>query len=190
MIIVQIGCNDGKDHVLDICLKNKGGIEEINLVEPNPEALEDCKQTYSDFQQAKFHNLAIVPNDVESINLHIPQAKSLNGHASTITNHLAAHGHTGFKTINVSALTLAHLFDLNKITKCDRLYIDTEGLDCDIILGLDFQKYKIGRIEFEILHTDGVFTKGQKHSSCVEKLTALGYRPTNAGQYNEAYKLC
>jgi len=190
MIIVQIGCNDGKDHVLDFCLKNREGIEEIHLVEANPEALEDCKQTYSDFKQAKFHNLAIVPNDVESINLHIPQAKSLNGHASTIPNHLSAHGHTGFNTINVLASTLAGFFDSNKITKCDRLYIDTEGLDCNIILGLDIRKYKIGRIEFEVLHTDGVFARGQKYSSCVEKLTALGYRPTDAGQYNEAYEIC
>jgi hypothetical protein len=190
MTIVQIGCNDGKDHVLDFCQKNKEGIEAIHLIEPNPEALEDCKQTYSDFKQAKFHNLAIVPNNVESINLHIPQAKSLNGHASTITNHLFAHGHTGFNTINVSATSIAGFLDSNKITKCDRLYIDTEGLDCDIILGLDIWKYRIERIEFEVLHTDGVFAGGQKYSSCVERLTALGYRPNDAGQYNEAYQLC
>ena len=87
MTIVQIGCNDGKDHILDFCLKNKESIDEIHLVEPNPEALEDCKQTYSDFKQAKFYNLAIVPNDIESVNLYIPQVKSLNGHASTSTNH-------------------------------------------------------------------------------------------------------
>ena len=190
MTIVQIACNDGKDHVLDFCLKNREGIEEIHLVEPNPEALEDCKQTYSDFKQAKFHNLAIVPNDLESINLHIPQVKSLNGHASTITSHLSAHGHTGFNTINVSALTIARFFDSNKITKCNRLYMDTEGLDCDIILGIDFQKYKIGRIEFEILHTDGVFTRGQNYNSCIEKLKTHSYKATEAGEYNEAYEKC
>jgi len=190
MIIVQVGCNNGKDHVLDFCLKNKESIEEIHLIEPNPEALQDCKQTYSDFKQAKFYNLAIVQNDSESINLHIPQAKSLNGHASTITNHLIAHGHTSFTTINILSLTLSGFFDSNKIAKCDRLYIDAEGLDCDIILGVDICKYKIGRIEFEVLHTDGVFTKGEKYFSCVEKLTALGYRLTDASQYNEAYKIC
>jgi FkbM family methyltransferase len=189
MTIVQIGCNDGKDHVLDFCLKNKDDIEEIHLVEPNPEALEDCKQTYSDFKQAKFHNLAIVPNDIESVNLYIPQVKSLNGHASTSTNHLVAHGHTGFKTINVSALTLAGFFDSNKITKCESLYIDTEGLDCEIILNFDIERHKIGRVEFEILHTDGVFTKGKNYNSCIEKLKTLGYKATEAGEYNEAYEL-
>jgi FkbM family methyltransferase len=190
MTIVQIGCNDGKDHVLDFCLKNKQSIEEIYLIEPNPEALEDCKQTYSDFKQAKFYNLAIVPNDVESINLHIPQAKSLNGHASTITNHLTAHGHADFKTINVSARSLDRFFDSNEITKCDRLYIDAEGLDSDILLGLDTPKYKIARIEFEVIHTDGVNTKAEKYSSCIEKLIALGYQQTDAGEHNEAYQLC
>jgi FkbM family methyltransferase len=190
MTIVQIGCNDGKDHVLDFCLKNRDSIEEIHLIEPNPEAIEDCKQTYSDFKQAKFHNLAIVTNNLDSISLYVPQGKSWNGHASTFANHLTAHGHADFKTINVLATSLAEFFDSNKITKCDRLYIDAEGLDSNILLGLDIQKYRIARIEFEVLHTDGVNTKAQKHSSCVEGLTALGYRPTDAGQYNEAYEIC
>jgi FkbM family methyltransferase len=190
MNIVQIGCNDGKDHILDFCLKNREGIEEIHLIEPNPEALEDCKQTYSDFKQAKFYNLAIVPNDIESVNLYIPQVKSLNGHASTSTNHLITHGHNHFNSINVTATNLNKFFDVNKITKCDRLYIDTEGLDCEIILNFDIEKYGIGRIEFEILHTDGVFAKGKNYTSCVEKLKAFGYKQTEAGQYNEAYQKC
>jgi hypothetical protein len=100
-----------------------------------------------------------------------------------------AHGHTGFKTINVSALTLAGFFDSNKITKCESLYIDTEGLDCEIILNFDIERHKIGRVEFEILHTDGVFTKGKNYNSCIEKLKTLGYKATEAGEYNEAYEL-
>jgi FkbM family methyltransferase len=190
MIIVQIGCNDGKDHVLDFCLKNRQGIKEIHLIEPNPESLEDCKKTYSGFQQAKFHNLAIVSNDLESISLYVPQEKSRNGHASTFANHLTAHGHADFKTINVSATSLSGFFDSNKITKCDRLYIDAEGLDCDILLGLDVQKYRIARIEFEVIHADGVNTKAEKYSSCVDKLTALGFQPTDASEHNESYQLC
>jgi len=189
MIVVQIGCNNGRDHVLDFCFKNNKCIKEIHLIEPNLEALEDCKQTYSDFHQARFHNLAIVANNDQFINIHIPKSKSFNEHASTFINHLVEHGHADFNTISVPALSLADFFDLNKITECDRLYIDTEGLDCDIILGLDIKKYKIQRIEFEVLHSDGVFTKGQKHSSCVEKFKNLGYRSTNAAQYNEAYQL-
>jgi FkbM family methyltransferase len=189
MTIVQIGCNNGKDHILDFCQKNKESIEAIHLVEPNPEALEDCKQTYSDFKQAKFYNLAIVPNDIESVNLYIPQVKSLNGHASTSTNHLITHGHNHFNSLNVIATNLNKVFDVNKITKCERLYIDTEGLDCEIILNFDIERHKIGRVEFEILHTDGVFTKGKNYNSCVEKLKALGYKATEAGEYNEAYEL-
>jgi FkbM family methyltransferase len=189
MTIVQIGCNDGKDHVLDFCLKNRESIEEIHLVEPNPEALQDCKQTYLSFKQAKFHNLAIVTNNLESISLYVPQGKSWNGHASTFSNHLTSHGHQDFDTINVSATSLAGFFDSNKITKCDRLYIDAEGLDSYILLGLDIQKYRIARIEFEVLHTDGVNTKAEKYASCIEKLATLGYGLTNASEYNEAYEI-
>lgn len=190
MTIVQIGCNDGKDHILDFCKKNKENIEQIHLIEPNPEALEDCKQTYSDFKQARFYNLAIVPNNVDSVDLHIPRSKALNAHASTLTNHLTSHGHIDFNTINVLATSLASFLDSNKIERCDRLYIDTEGLDCDIILGFDIQKYRIARIEFEVLHADGVNTKSEKYSSCIGRLKSFGYEPTDAGEHNEAYQLC
>ena len=155
MTIVQIGCNDGKDHVLDFCQKNRESVETIHLIEPNPEALEDCKQTYSDLKQAKFYNLAIVTNNLESISLYVPKGKSCNGHASIFANHLIEHGHQDFNTTNVPATSLAGFFDSNKIIKCDRLYMDAEGLDCDIILGLDIHKYRIARIEFETIHADG-----------------------------------
>ena len=189
MTIVQIGCNDGKDHILNFCQKNKDGIETIHLVEPNPEALEDCKQTYSDFKQARFYNLAIVPNDADSVALHIPRSKALNAHASTLKNHLIDHGHISFDIINVPSTSLAGFLETNKIEKCDRLYIDTEGLDCAIILNSAIEKYNIGRIEFEILHTDGVFTKGQNYNSCIEKLKSLGYKQVEAGEHNEAFQL-
>ena len=189
MTIVQIGCNDGKDHILDFCQKNKDRIEAIHLVEPNPEALEDCKQTYSDFNQARFYNLAIVPNDADSVDLYIPRSKALNAHASTLKNHLIDHGHISFDIINVPATSLAGFLESNKIEKCDRLYIDTEGLDCAIILNSAIEKYNIGRIEFEILHTDGVFTKGQNYNSCIEKLKSLGYKQVEADEHNEAYEL-
>jgi len=189
MTIVQIGCNDGKDHILDFCINNKESIEEIHLIEPNPEALEDCKQTYSDFKQARFHNLAIVQNDADSVELHIPRTKSLNAHASTFANHLTAHGHQDFNTINVPATSLAGFLDSNKIEKCDRLYIDTEGLDCEIILNFNIQKYNISRIEFETLHSDGFLAKGKNYKYCIEKLKTLGYKETEAGEYNEAYEL-
>lgn len=190
MKIIHIGCNNGKDHVLDFCIKNKNMIEEIHLIEPNEYELEICKQTYSGFPQARFHNLAIVPDEKKSVELHIPQQKSFSGHASTSTAHLIAHGHNGFDSIRVMATNLNEFFESNKISICDRLYIDTEGLDCEIILNLDIEKYKIGRIEFEIIHTDGVFSRGQKYINCIEKLKNLGYIQDDAGQYNEAYQKC
>jgi hypothetical protein len=57
------------------------------------------------------------------------------------------------------------------------------------VLNLDIQKYNIARIEFETLHSDGFFTKGQSYNSCIDKLKTLGYKATEAGEYNEAYEL-
>jgi len=55
------------------------------------------------------------------------------------------------------------------------LHIDVEGLDADIILYLDLQKYNIPYIVFESAHSDGYFTQGSKYQQCVKKLTDLGY---------------
>ena len=87
------------------------------------------------------------------------------------------------------AISLAGFLDSNKIEKCDRLYIDTEGLDCKIIFNFDIEKHNIRRIEFETLHSDGFQARGQNYNSCIEKLKTLGYKATEAGEYNEAYEL-
>ena len=56
-------------------------------------------------------------------------------------------------------------------------------------LNFDIEKHNIRRIEFETLHSDGFLAKGKNYNSCIEKLITLGYKATEAGEYNEAYEL-
>jgi FkbM family methyltransferase len=190
MTIVNIGANNGIDDCLAFCRENNDKISSIHLVEPNPIALAECRQSYSNFTNANFYQIAVMPLSENLEFLYIPESNQMSGHASTIEQHLLSHGHSRFSKIKVETISINNFFKENKILVCDRLYIDTEGHDCKIINEIDFNQTRVNRIEFEILHTDGVFCRGENYNLAVKKLNELGYKKTSAGQYNEAYQLC
>ena len=83
-------------------------------------------------------------------------------------------------------MSMEKFFQSQGITKCDRLYIDTEGLDCKILLSFDISKYNFEWIEFEILHTDGVFQRGPNYNNVIKMLTSLDYEIVEAAKFNLA----
>jgi hypothetical protein len=64
------------------------------------------------------------------------------------------------------------------------LYIDTEGLDVHIISSINYSKYRINNIIFEIAHTDGANTRGANYSEIVNYLHNLGYSLTHRDNLN------
>lgn len=185
MIVLNVGANDGADDCLEFVLANRESISQVHLIDPSYEAIGKCMETYKDIPQAKFHELAIVPDDSQAAILYSPKNQPDSHHSSLIPNHTLYHGHKIIEGIAVKARSLPGFFEQNKITKCDRLYIDTEGMDSHILLALDFHKYKIAFIQFEALHSDGLATKGQNHAMLTKKLLSLGYSIRRSGAWNE-----
>jgi hypothetical protein len=68
--------------------------------------------------------------------------------------------------------------------KVDRLYIDIEGLDVEVLLSLDLFKYKPNYIEYEFTHADGAFRVGKMHETLVYRLVSFGYSLRRSGEYN------
>jgi len=185
MIVLNVGANDGADDCLEFVLANKESISQVHLIDPSHEAIGKCRETYKEIPQAKFHEFAIVPDDSQAAILYSPKNQPDSHHSSLIPNHTLYHGHKIIEGIAVKATSLPRFFEQNKITKCDRLYIDTEGMDSHILLALDFQKYKIAFIQFEALHSDGLATKGQNHAMLTKRLLSLGYSIRRSGAWNE-----
>lgn len=186
MIIVQIGANKGDDSCSDFVIKNKGLIEEVHLVEPLATCNTHINNVYKDIANVKIYNLAITDNPIlKEMTIYYPKQDNMSGHSSSIYSHLTAHSHAEIEFVTVSCFTLEDFFLNNGINKCDRLYIDTEGLDCKILLGFDFNKYNIRYIEFEIIHADGTFNKGESYNKCIAKFIENGYRIEAAGDFNE-----
>ncbi len=186
MIIVQVGTNNGVDPCSEFVLANKTDITELHLIEPQSTCNAHINKVYHNISNVKIHNIAISDNPlITELTIYYPSNNDISGHSSSDYNHLVAHSHRDISHITVPAYTLEKFFELNGITHCDRLYIDTEGLDCKILLGFDYAKYNINYIEFETIHADGTFNKGENYNKCVDKFTSLGYTVKDAGEFNQ-----
>lgn len=187
MNVVNIGANDGLDHVLKFCLSNKDKIKSIHLVEPIMSALMLCKERYKDFNNVIFHNKAIFETASGPAILYYPQNDPTSAHSSLNKEHLLAHGHSNIGEFAISTQTISEFLEQSVKNENINLYIDTEGRDCQILLTLDFDKFDIRRVEFEILHSDGPFKIGQNYVRLIKKLFSCGFKEVTASQYNEAY---
>ena len=186
MTIVQVGANNGVDPCSDFVIKNKDHIKEVHLIEPLIACNDHINKVYKDIPNVKIHNIAISDNSLlKELSIYYPKYDTISGHSSSNYSHLTAHSHHEIDFVTVPCFTLEDFFINNDIIKCDRLYIDTEGLDCKILLGFDYVKYDISYVEFEVIHADGTFNKGENYEKCVAKFVANGYRIAPAGEFNE-----
>lgn len=189
MNIIQIGCHTGEDHVHDFIKKNN--CNKIILIDANPYALDICKQKYIDIQKnIIFLNYAIVPryvNDNKHITFYIPEQDKTSAHCSVSLDFIKKHNHEKWIEKTVPCITLNDLFKQINISLIDRLYIDAEGLDSEIVLSLDLESIKIDYIFFEHMHSDGAFSHGENLRSVISKLQKNGYSLKDNDMYNVGF---
>ena len=206
MIVVQIGTNmaswevydngsagpvkkdNGNIHC-DSCLKfikeNKDEIEFIHLIEPVKDCFPYIEKSYNFFERKTIYNIAITNDkNQKELKIYLPNNDKTSGHVSSNPNHLSVHGHTDLEVRDVNCFTLNDFLTLNSIDRCDRLYIDTEGLDCLILLDYDYNKFKTNYIEFEIIHSDGPYNKSTNAEKCINRLINDGFTITNSTEDN------
>jgi FkbM family methyltransferase len=197
MIVVQIGTNLGSweiypdgtagpvineeghvqnDSCFDFIKKNIDIVESLHLIEPLIECFPHIEKSYSFFSKKKIHNIAITNNKAQK-NLEIfrPKNNKVSGHSSFNINHFNHLNPNEIESIKVDSLTLEDFLNVNLITKCDRLYIDTEGLDSLILLEYDYDKYSTNYIEFEVAHSDGPNTKSTNYQKLIDRLKKDGF---------------
>lgn len=185
MNIIQIGCHTGEDHVYDYISKNN--CDNITLIDANPYVLDICKQKYISIKNTKFLNYAIVPrymNNDRVINFYIPEQDKTSAHCSVSLDFIKKHNHTKWIEKPITCITLNDLFSEINISTVDRLYIDAEGLDAEIILSLNLDYVKINYIFFEHMHSDGAFSHGYNLRNVIAKLQQNGYTLKDNDMYN------
>lgn len=200
MKVVQIGSNKSYDDLSNYLLSNYENIEFGLFVEPNSFHIESIKECYQKYDNAIIENIAIkTPNykenqieiyyhtsdpdyQISSCKIdHIEGALEWSKNNNKYLHDMFKDGE--IKSFLVDCITLDELFEKYKIKELDWLCLDIEGLDAEILLTFDFQKYKIRRIEFEHLHL------GYYKNSIKNMMLGMGYVQVNSlHEYDWAFE--
>ena len=177
MNIVNIGCNNGDDHVLAFCKKHRDKLSKVLMVEPSADKLNECIQNYAGIENVYFIDKAITVDNNNELALYVDNSCSMGHHTSFRKEHLEAHNHTEIVEQKFPAININNLFEEYGLDTIDRLYIDAEGYDVDIVNSIDFDKYKVNRLRFEATHTHAPNVPNcPKLINTLQNLQKLGYR--------------
>ena len=163
--------------------------EQILLVEPVPYNYNRLKE---DFKNNK--NIHICTNAVFSENkirkFYYVNENSItklgkhwaSGIGSFNKNHILDHKTKRFKIedhdiveIEIEFITFDSLINKYSIKSIDKLQIDVEGAEYEILKSIDFKTIEIKSIQFESKHFDGTFKEGPKLDEIKQKLKSQGY---------------
>ncbi len=195
MNLLQIGCNNGQDHVGSFCEKHSPVISRAIFVDASLEALDKSRRRYKNFPNFEFLNVAVVDTDISAVSLFFPEDRASCGHASLSEHHVTHHNTVEAQlkksnsiarttSISVPAARVNNILSRFKTPLIDRLYIDVEGYDARIISDIDFDTYLIPYIRFEFIHSDGPFTQGPILNKALEKLSHYNYTVIRDGEYD------
>jgi len=190
--IIQVGANKGNtdnDPVWKLCQENMPASLDwkIDLIEPNPKAVEICRENY---RVAGFTNVVVfccgISDTHEELDLFIDNDVPGNEgsqHASMNRSHLHKLGHSD-QVISTRRVTCYPLHEFFHESVVDILQIDTEGYDAKVLLGCDFTGLTIKKIQFEHIHISP-----EEFAAVVSKLEEIGYKRTYFGPEDVVYEL-
>ena len=84
--------------------------------------------------------------------------------------------------IEIKFITFDDLIENYSIQSIDKLQIDVEGAEFEILNTIDYKKTKINSLQFESKHFDGTFKEGEKLEKIKKRLILEGY---NLNQIDE-----
>ena len=84
--------------------------------------------------------------------------------------------------IEIKFITFDDLIENYSIQSIDKLQIDVEGAEFEILNSIDYKKIKINSLQFESKHFDGTFKEGEKLEKIKKRLILEGY---NLNQIDE-----
>tara|TARA_Y100000817_G_scaffold139563_1_gene109450 strand:- start:831 stop:1445 length:615 start_codon:yes stop_codon:yes gene_type:complete len=193
--LVVIGAHFGV-WLVDEISKYKG--KKILLVEPvhyNYKILEEKFSTdnniiictnaiFSENKKEKFY--FIKKSSIHKLNKHWA-----SGIGSFDKQHILNHRSKRFNVQNddieeqiIDFITFDNLLEKYQIKFIDKLQIDVEGAEFEILNSIDFKKIDIKNIKFESKHFDGTFKEGPKLEKIKNKLKLNGYDLTQLDKEN------
>jgi FkbM family methyltransferase len=193
--LVVIGAHIGVHISLDI---KEYKDQQILLVEPVPHNLRLLKKNIPNYPSIKLEPVTIgQENKIRKFYfIKEESVTSLGKHwASGIGSfekqHILNHKTKRFnvtdndiETIDIQCLTFSELMEKYSISEIDKLQIDVEGAEYEILNSIDYKKININKILFESKHFDGTFNEGEKLKLIKEKLLLNNFKLTQIDKEN------
>ena len=163
--------------------------ENILLVEPVPYNYNKLKERFINSKNIQICTNAIFSEHKISKFYYVNE-KSISklgkhwasGIGSFNKNHILDHRTKRFKVeekdideIEIEFITFDNLIEKYLIESIDKLQIDVEGAEYEILKSIDYKKINISSIQFESKHFDGTFKEGVKLEEIKKKLILDGY---------------
>ena len=181
MIFFHIGGGAGdldpaanfRDGFSEFVKSHKSKNKNIFIIEANPSNINKLKKSWKKYRSVRIFNIAISSNNNKKLKFFYSEKDAPHYQLfSTDISHIKRHfPECKIKTKFIKAITINKFLDENFNNKLiDYFSIDIEGSDFDVIMALNFKKFKIKNISLEYLH----LTKIQK-VKILKKLLDNGY---------------
>ena len=173
MNIIILGAGIGNNFITDII--NEKNVDNLLLVEANPTLISSLRTKYK--ESIIINKVINTNNNVNSTPFYYSKYSAPEYKNSSIDkNYLLKLGieEHEISSIDIPCITLNDLLDEYKLVDIDYLYIDIGGIEADVILSANFQKYNIKNIEFNY---NNIIDQSEK---LMLKFTEYGYVQVNS----------
>jgi len=170
----------------------------VLLVEPVPHNIDAIKDNLKEFKNVIIEKKA-VSNLNEIKDFYFVKGESIDklkkhwasGIGSFNKDHLLSHRSKRFlieendiDKIPIETLRFKDLIKKYSITEIEKLIIDVEGLEYEILSDIDLKEIKINNIMFEYKHFDGYLKSGNKLEEIINKFERNNYKITKIDKEN------
>ena len=193
--LVIIGAHIGT-HIINEIEKYKN--KNILLIEPVPHNLKALKEKIPNYKTIHIEQVTIgehskirkfyyvKENSITKLGKHWA-----SGIGSFDKLHILNHKTKRFKIseddiefINIQSLTFEDLMNKHSVSSIDKLQIDVEGAEHEILNSINYKAININKILFESKHFDGTFNEGEKLELIKKKLISNNYKLTQIDKEN------
>ena len=193
--LVVLGAHIGI-HIKDEISKIKDS--SILLVEPVPHNISAINENLKEFKNIHLEPVAVA-SVRETKDFFFVKATSINklkkhwasGIGSFNKNHLLNHRTKRFlieeddiDKILIKTVKFEDLIEKYSITEIDKILIDIEGYEYEILKDMDLKKVQINSILFEYKHFDGYQKTGEKLEERLKKFEENNYKTSKVDEEN------
>ena len=193
--LVVLGAHIGI-HIKDEISKIKD--RSVLLVEPVPHNISAINENLKEFKNIHLEPVA-VSSVRETKDFFFVKSTSINklkkhwasGIGSFNKNHLLNHRTKRFlieeddiDKIPIKTIKFEDLIEKYSITEIDKILIDIEGYEYEILRDMDLKKVRINSILFEYKHFDGYQKTGEKLEEILKKFEENNYKTSKVDEEN------